>query len=129
MNPLSQTASRLTWLAGAFVVSFCAFVAAIGADAHWLAALGSEIAELGRIPEGVPYAAAPSAGWENAPALGELAFHGLEAALDRGLVLALVGAVALAIATLALDMRRADAAALPPRSCCSSWAWPHRSRS
>jgi hypothetical protein len=114
VNPLSQTAPRLTWLAGAFVVVFCALVASIGADAHWLAALGSEIAELGRIPAGVPYAAAPSAGWENAPVLGELAFHGLEAALgDRGLVLALVGAVALAIATLALDMRRADAADAP----------------
>ena len=114
MNPLSQRAPRLTWLAGAFVVSFCALVASIGADAHWLAALGGEIVELGKIPAGVPYAAAPSAGWENAPVLGELAFHGLEAALgDRGLLLALVGAVFLAVAVLSLDMRRADAADAP----------------
>ncbi len=114
MNPLSQTAPRLTWLAGAFVVSFCALLASIGADAHWLAALGGEIVELGKIPAGVPYAAAPSAGWENAPVLGELTFHGLETALgDRGLLLALVGAVCLALAALALDMRRADAADAP----------------
>jgi hypothetical protein len=114
VNPLSQTAPRLTWLAGAFVVSFCALLASIGADAHWLAALGGEIAQLGSIPVGVPYAAAPSAGWENAPVLGELVFHGLESALgDRGLVLALVGAVLLAVAVLALDMRRADAADAP----------------
>ena len=114
MNPLSQRAPRLTWLAGAFVVSFCALVASIGADAHWLAALGGEIVELGKIPAGVPYAAAPSAGWENAPVLGELAFHGLEAALgDRGLLFALVGAVFLAVAVLALDMRRDDAADAP----------------
>ena len=114
MNPLSQTTPRLTWLAGAFVVSFCALLASIGADAHWLAALGSEIVELGKIPVGVPYAAAPSAGWENAPVLGELAFHGLEVALgDRGLLLALVGAVFLAVAALSLDMRRADAADAP----------------
>jgi hypothetical protein len=114
VNPLSQTAPRLTWLAGAFIVAFCALVASIGADAHWLAALGREIADLGRIPAGVPYAAAPSAGWENAPVLGELAFHGLVAGLgDRGLVLALVGAVALSIVTLSLDMRRADAADAP----------------
>ncbi|HEU0302968.1 MAG TPA: hypothetical protein VFR32_00155 [Gaiellaceae bacterium] len=114
VNPLSHSAHRLTWLAGAFVVSFCSVVASIGADAHWLAALGREIAELGRIPVGVPYAAASSAGWENAPVLGELVFHGLEAALgDRGLVLALVGAVALALAVLSLDMRREDAADAP----------------
>ena len=114
MNPLSQTAPRLTWLAGAFVVAFTALVASIGADAHWLAALGREIAELGRIPAGVPYAAAPSAGWENAPVLGELAFHGLEAALgDRGLIFALVGAVFLTVVVLSVDMRRADAADAP----------------
>ena len=113
MNPLSQTASRLTWLAGAFVVSFCAFVAAIGADAHWLAALGSEIASSVASPRVFPTRqlrrragrthpcseSSPSTGWRR---LG-----------DRGLVLALVGAVALAIATLALDMRRADAADAP----------------
>ena len=85
MNPLSHTAPRLTWLAGAFVVSFCGLLASIGAGAHWLAALGREIAQLGDIPAGIPYAAAPSVGWENAPVLGELAFHGLEVALgDRG---------------------------------------------
>jgi hypothetical protein len=114
VNPLSQRAPRLTWLAGAFVVSFCALVASIGADAHWLAALGGDIVELGKIPAGVPYAAAPSAGWENAPVLGELAFHGLQAAFgDRGLLFALVGAVFLAVAVLALDMRRDDAADAP----------------
>jgi hypothetical protein len=114
VNPLSKTTPRLTWLAGAFVVSFCALVASIGADAHWLAALGGEIVEFGRIPAGVPYAAASSAGWENAPVLGELVFHGLEAALgDRGLLFALVGAVFLAVAVLAIDMRREDAADAP----------------
>lgn len=114
VNPLSQRAHRLTWLAGAFIVSFCALVASIGADAHWLAALGSEIAELGRIPSGVPYAAAPSGGWENAPVLGELVFHAIVTGLgDRGLVFALVGAVALAVAVVALDMRRADVADAP----------------
>lgn len=114
MNPLSQRARRLTWLANAFVISFCALVASVGADAHWLAALGREIAEVGRVPAGVPYAAASSVGWENVPVLGELLFHGLQVSLgDRGLVLALVGAVALAVTTLSLDMRRADAADAP----------------
>ena len=114
MNPLSPSAQRLTWLAGAFVVAFCALVASIGADAHWLAALGREIVDLGKIPSGVPYAAAPSAGWENVPVLGELAFHGLVAGLgDRGLVLAQVAAVALCLGWLTFDMRRSGAADAP----------------
>jgi hypothetical protein len=114
VNPLSPSAPRLTWLAAAFVVAFSALVATIGADAHWLAALGQRIVDLGSIPTGVPYAAAPSAGWENVPVLGELIFHAVEAGLgDRGLVLALVAAVAVAIGLLSLDMRRADAADAP----------------
>jgi hypothetical protein len=111
---LSPSAPRLTWLSAAFVVAFCSLVGTVGADAHWLAALGREIAQLGEIPSGVPYAAAPSAGWENVPVLGELAFHGLESALgDRGLVVGQVAAVALCLGLLALDMRRAGAADAP----------------
>jgi hypothetical protein len=114
VNPLSPSAPRLTWLSAAFVVAFCALVGSVGADAHWLAALGREIAQLGEIPHGIPYAAAPSSGWENVPVLGELAFHGLEALLgDRGLVLAQVIAVAVCLGLLALDMRRAGAADAP----------------
>lgn len=114
MNPLSRSAPRLTWLAAAFVVAFCALVASIGADAHWLVALGQQIVDLGTIPNGVPYAAASSAGWENVPVLGELVFHAFEAALgDRGLIMALVAAVAVAIGLLAFDMRRGGAADTP----------------
>jgi len=114
VNPLAPFAARLTWLTAAFVTAFCALVATIGADAQWLAALGHAIVSLGRIPEGVPYAAAPTAGWENVPVLGELLFHGLEAGLgDRGLVLVQAAAVAIALGLLALDMRRAGAADAP----------------
>ena len=63
MNPLAPFAARLTWLSAAFVTAFCVLVATVGADAHWLAALGAQIARLGHVPTGVPYAAAPSAGW------------------------------------------------------------------
>jgi hypothetical protein len=114
VNPLSPRAPRLTWLAGAFVTAFCALVASIGADAHWLAALGQWVVRLEKVPAGVPYASAPSAGWNNVPVLGEIVFHALEAGLgDRGLVLALVVAVATALGVTALGMRRDDVADAP----------------
>jgi hypothetical protein len=114
VNPLAPFAARLTWLSAAFVTAFCALVATIGADAQWLAALGHAIVDLRRIPDGVPYAAASSAGWENVPVLGELVFHWLEAGLgDRGLVVLQLAAVAIALGFTALDMRRADAADAP----------------
>jgi hypothetical protein len=114
VNPLSPYAPRLTWLVAAFVTAFCALMATVGADAHWLAALGGWVVKLGDIPPGVPYAAAPSDGWSNVPILGELLFHALESGLgDRGLVLALIGAIALALGFIAFDMRRDDVADAP----------------
>ena len=114
VNPFAPYAARLTWLTAAFVTAFCALIATIGADAQWLAALGHAIVSLGRIPHGVPYAAAPTAGWENVPVLGELIFHGLEAGFgDRGLVLVQTVAVAIALGVTALDMRRGEAADAP----------------
>ena len=93
------------------MTAFCALVATVGADAHWLAALGRTIVRLGAIPKGVPYAAAYSGGWENVPVVGELVFHGLESGLgDQGLVMLQVLAVAVALVCLAYDMRQADAA-------------------
>ena len=98
--------SRLTWLSLAFCAGVCALASTIGADARWLAALGREIASLGSIPVGVPYAAAPSAGWVNVPVLGELTFHWLHAiGGDRGLLLAQLVATAASLALLAADMR------------------------
>jgi hypothetical protein len=98
--------SRLTWLAVYFGAGACALLAGIGADARWLAALGREIVELGSIPAGVPYAAAPSLDWVNVPVLGELVFHALEAmGGDRGLVLAQLVAVGAALILLVVDMR------------------------
>jgi len=118
VRPWSQSSPRLTWLAAAFIVAFSALVAGIGADARWLAALGGEIAQLGRIPGGIPYAAAPSIGWENVPVLGELVFHALEGlAGDRGLLLAQALAVACALGLTATDMRRAGVADSPSALC------------
>jgi hypothetical protein len=91
----------------------CALAAAtstIGADSRWLSALGRVIVDRGSIPDGVPYASAPSTGWHNVPVLAELALHGLTSvAGDRGLQVAQVVAVAVGLAFVALDMRREDA--------------------
>src|SRR6478672_12823402 len=102
--------SSLTWFAIAAAAAIVALLAQIGADSRWLAAVGQHIVTARTIPDGLPYAAAPSAGWENAPVLGELVFHALYVALsDRGLVLLQVVAVAAAFVFLGRDMRAAGA--------------------
>jgi hypothetical protein len=97
-------------LAVATAVALAAVLGTIGADARWLAVLGSAIADSRSIPDGVPYAAAPSDGWPNVVVLAELIFHGLEAAFgDRGLLLAQLAAVATGFWVLARDARRSGA--------------------
>jgi hypothetical protein len=91
------------------VIAAVATVATIGADARWLAALGGAIAAQRSIPNGVPYAAAPSAGWPNVPVLAELVFHWLNAGGNRGFVLAQALAVGGALAVLRSDMRHGRA--------------------
>ena len=96
--------SSLTWCAIAAVAAIVALLTQIGADSRWLAALGQHIAAARTIPNGLPYAAASSAGWENAPVLGELVFHAFYATLsDRGLVLAQVAAVFAAFGRLSVQ--------------------------
>ena len=83
-----------------------ATVGAIGADARWLVALGRVVVRDGHIPDGVPYAAAPSAAWHNVPVLSEVIFYGLWSLLgDRGLLLLQVAAVASGFALLAAAAR------------------------
>jgi hypothetical protein len=86
------------------VVAISARFDSIGADARWLAALGRVIATHHTIPNGVPFAAAPSAHFPNVLVFAELIFYGLENALgDRGLMLAQMLAVAIAAVVLARD--------------------------
>lgn len=94
-------------LAVALGAALAAVAGTIGADARWLPALGKIIVDRGRIPDGIPWAAAPSKSWHNVPVLGELILHGLTSvAGDRGLLAAQVVAVAGALAILAWDLRR-----------------------
>src|SRR5439155_18581346 len=108
---LRVPAERLTGLlpvAAAAAVS--ALFATLAADLRWAAALGAYVARHGSIPDFVPYAAAPSHGWQDAAVLGQLILHALDAiGGNRALMVAQVAAVAAAFALLRLDMRRAGA--------------------
>jgi hypothetical protein len=90
-------------------VAVASLLGAIGADSRWVAALGEAIVDRGSIPRGVPFASAPTADWPNVLVAAELAFHVLNAAGDRGLLAAQVGAVAIAFTILAVDARREGA--------------------
>jgi hypothetical protein len=93
------------------ILGVAGLIGSVGADSRWLAALGQLIARTGHIPRGVPFAVAPTAGWRNVPVLAELIFQQLDGALgDRGLMLAQLVAVALAVAILARDALAAGAA-------------------
>ena len=94
-------------LAVAVGTALAAVAGTIGADSRWLSALGRVIVDRDRIPDGVPYASAPSAGWHNVPVLAELILRWLtSAAGDRGLLAAQVVAVAVGLAVLAVGLRR-----------------------
>jgi hypothetical protein len=81
----------------------------VGADARWLAAIGSAIAR-GHFVHSVPFASAPTSGWVNPTVLGELIFHWLWALLgDRGLILAQAAAVLAGFFALARGLRRETA--------------------
>jgi hypothetical protein len=91
----------------ALAVALASTLGLVGADARWLAALGAHLSGLiGPGAAALPQAAAPSS-WVDVPALAELVFHGLEAALgDRGLVAAQAVAVGSGFTLLWLTARR-----------------------
>jgi hypothetical protein len=92
------------------LVALTSALAVVGADAYWLAALGRAIVDAGEIPDGVPFATAPTSGWENVPVLGELSFYALAGLLGAfGLVLAQIGAVAVALLVVRRDAAAAGA--------------------
>ena len=110
---LCQVATRVSdpsVLVVAAAAATVATVGTIGADARWVAALGRIVVERGAVPDGVPYAAAPSDGWPNVLVLAESIFHGASASLgERGFLLAQVLAVSASFALLAVDARRGGA--------------------
>jgi hypothetical protein len=107
-NPPVGPAHELpaAWIGVAIVTAFAAVISAVAADARWLAALGHAIAARGGIPDGVPFAAAPTHDWHNVPVLAELIFGGLDRIGGaRGLQVAQVACVAIACCLVVRDAR------------------------
>jgi hypothetical protein len=99
-------------LAVTAVVAVAALTSPIGADFRWAGALGRVLLHTGTIPDGVPFATAPSRGWPNTTVAAEVITAGAMNALgDRGLYLLQVSAVAIAFAALARAIRSAGAGA------------------
>jgi hypothetical protein len=96
----------VVWAAGALAALVAAF-GVVGADALWLVSLGGEVAH-GRLPASIAFATAPSAGWHDVPAGGELlfwaAYHAFGGA--RGLVVLQAAAAAVAVGTVARGVAR-----------------------
>lgn len=106
-------ASASPWIVAGIFFTAYSFLATIGADSRWLAALGRFIAEQGSIPDSVPYASALSTGWPNVMALGELVFYAASDAFgNRGFLLLQMAGLALCMGFLVRDMRAAKAEGL-----------------
>jgi hypothetical protein len=83
----------------------------LGADYRWLVALGRSVS-LDHLPSSLPFAAAPSKGFVDAPALAELILRGLYSlAGEHGLLAAQVLAVLVGFSALAFGLSRLGARA------------------
>jgi hypothetical protein len=100
---------RGTAVAIAAAVAAAAGLGVVGADSRWVAALGESIVTERGIPNGVPYASAPTDGWHNVLVAAELIFHWLDQLGPRGLLAAQVAAVGSAFVLLAAGARREGA--------------------
>ena len=102
-------ASLIAWRWTALAVVACsgllAWFARVGADYDWLVAMGDHIRDTGRVPDYVPYAAAPSAGWRDVPVLAQLVTSLADAWGDDFVVFAHVALVASSLVVVACTSR------------------------
>ena len=104
---------RVSWLmTGTVVVALSVFLSLfviVGADCYWLVALGDDIAEHGRVPVGIPFAAARSDDWPNVLVLAQLILAGIHSLGGAALPITQIVVDAAALLLLALGARRAGA--------------------
>ncbi|TWP33713.1 hypothetical protein [Leekyejoonella antrihumi] len=91
------------------IIVFLALSTQLGADCEWLVALGRHIVAQRGIPDGVPFAAAPTSGWHNVPVLAELTFAGIAHFGPIGLVVAQLVADGGAMILVGIGARRMGA--------------------
>lgn len=89
------------------MAALVAALGVIGADALWLVPLGGQIVH-GELPTSISYASAPSHGWHDVPAGGQVVFWASYHALggERGLVAAQAAGAAIGFGALAHGLRR-----------------------
>ena len=102
----------------AFIVLVGAAVAAwgtVGSDAWWPVALGNDIRAGGAVPQGVPFAAAPTQDWVNTTVVGQLVLSLVGSAASTGMLAAQCFSVTVTLCLLAWDtLRRGNS---PLRTC------------
>lgn len=100
-----------TWTGAvmAIAVVLVGALGVMGADLLWAVALGDQIIRTGRVPEGIPFASAPTHGWHNPFALAEVLLAALHRLGNGALLATLVVAVAATLALLSLGMRKTGA--------------------
>jgi hypothetical protein len=86
-----------------------AWFSTVGSDTYWLVALGRHIATAGAIPDGIPFAAAPSSGWPNVLVLAELMLAAAAVGGPVALVAVQLAADAVTLLLLAAGARRRGA--------------------
>ena len=88
---------------------FVSLFLVMGADLLWLVPLGRHVWETGQVPDGVPFAAAPTDGWPNVLVLAEVVVAGLHAAGPASLAATQVFAGTAALTLVAWGARREGA--------------------
>jgi hypothetical protein len=84
-------------------------ISVVGSDALWLPAMGDRILESRSIPEGIPFAAASSAGWVNTTVLGQILFAAAHSIGSLGVIVAHTIAVLVTLTALAVEATRRGA--------------------
>lgn len=100
---------KFTGLVLVGVTTFLALFVLAGADADWLVAMGDHIRATGSVPDGIPFAEAPTGDWPNALVLAQWVFSLMSSLGVWALPLAQLTAIAGASALLAVSARRMGA--------------------